>query len=210
MALKTGKNVIFNAFVYYVKLKTPALRYGLKPVAGSNHGNREYTVDVLVTAEDLKALKKKYKTVKSLKDAKEFDAKEFEAQYKVAPPYEAEEYFVVKFKKSADYKDGNATPKPLVKAAKGCGVPVTIETDIGNGTQAHVQFKEREWTYEGKKGLSLDLAAVGVVDLVVFQSAGVEAEFEFEDDFEDEMDEGSTGTDDAPFEKDNTPADDGW
>ncbi len=207
MALKAGKNVLFNAFIYYTKLKQPALKYGMQ-AGKAPHVNREYVVDVLVTEEDYKKLKKKYRNVKAIKDAKEFDgAKEFEDQFKVAPPYDAETYYVVKFKKSADYQDGNATPKPVVKAAKGCGKPVTIETEIGNGTEAHVQWREREWTYKGTKGLSLDLAAVGVVDLIEYTGGGLELEFDEEDDFDDEIGFEEDSDEASDYEGDSSDAD---
>lgn len=186
--LQQGKKCVFNCFVYYTKIAKPALRYGLKPVKGSPHANREYTTDVLVTEEDYAALKKMYKNVKSIKDAREFDAKEFEETFKVAPPYEADNYIVIKFKKSADYQDGNATEKPKVVGKKGSGI--TASTELGNGTEAHVQWKEREWTYEGKKGMSLDLVGMAVVNLVPY-SAGTT--LEFGDEFEEIEDEGSHG-----------------
>ncbi len=210
MALKQGKNVVFNAYIYYPKLKNPALRYGLKP-ASTPHGNREYVVDVLIEEDDYKKLKKKYKTVKSIKDAQEFDATEFEERYKVAPPYEAETYFIVKFKKSADYKDGNPTTPPVVRAAKGCGQKVTIETEIGNGTQAHIQWKEREWTYEGKKGLSLDLAAVGVKNLIEYEGGELELEFDEEDEFDDDgIEFEEEGGDDVPFDTNEEEEEESW
>lgn len=208
--LQKGKNVVFNAFVYYTKIAKPALKYGKKPVTGKPHANREYAVDVLVTEEDYKLLKGKYKTVKSIKEAKEFTASEFEEQFKVAPPYEADNYVVIKFKKSADYQDGNATPKPSVVGKVGSGV--NASTEIGNGTEAHVQWREREWTYEGKKGLSLDLAALAVVNLVEYVGGGVPLEFGegfeagessgFGDGFEE-----AEETDDAPFDTDEGTSD---
>lgn len=214
MALKTGKNVIFGAHIFYTKIAKPALKYGEQPTS-TPHGNREYVTDVLVTEEDYKLLKKKYKMVKSIKEAKEFDATEFEAQFKCAPPYEAETYFIVKFKKSADYKDGNATQKPIVKGVKGV-TGISVTTDIGNGTEAHVQWKERPWEYQGKKGLSLDLAAIGVVNLVEFTGGGTELEFDFEDEDASEFDDdvpmstGDTGdAQEPPFEADKKD-DDGW
>lgn len=211
MALKKGKNVLFNAFVYYTKIRKPALKYGKKPVNDKPHVNREYVVDVLVTEEDFKLLKKKYKSVKSVKEAREFDAAEFEATFKVAPPYEAETYYVIKFKKSADYQDGNATPKPIVKAAKGCADKITESTDIGNGTEAHVQWREREWTYEGKKGLSLDLAALGIVDLVPYAGGEPEVEFdvEDEDDLDFDTDESDEDESDEESEQDSDEDEEG-
>ena len=211
MALKNGKSVIFNAFIYYTKIAKPALKFGKKPTS-TPHGNREYVVDVLVTEEDYGKLKKKFKTVKSIKDAREFDAKEFEEAFKVAPPYEAENYIVVKFKKSADYQDGNATPKPIVKAAKGCTERVTVSTEIGNGSEAHVQWKEREWKYEGKNGLSLDLAALGIVNLVPYSGGETELDFDVEDDVEFDEEEGMD-EDQADNQADNPSeeeGDDNW
>lgn len=202
--LQKGKNVLFNVNVYYTKIAKPALKYGKKPVAGKPHANREYAVDVLVTEEDYKLLKGKYKTVKAIKEAKEFTAAEFEEQFKVAPPYEADNYIVIKFKKSADYQDGNATPKPSVVGKKGSGI--NSSTEIGNGTEAHVQWREREWTYEGKKGLSLDLAALAVVNLVEYTGGGVPLEFgsDFEEAESSDFGDGFDEADDAPFSTDES------
>lgn len=185
MALQKGKNVLFNIFLFYTKIKVPALKYGKQP-SSTPHGNREFITDVLVTEEDWKLLKKKYKSVRAVTGAKEYDAEEFEARYKVSPPYEAETYYILKFKKSADFQDGNPTAPPLVKGTKK-GQRITNQTELGNGTEAHLQWREREWTYEGKNGLSLDLAAIGVVELVEYVPNELEIEFDFEEDFDDDI-----------------------
>lgn len=186
--LQQGKMIAFNVYVYYAKVIKPALKFGKKPVKGKPHANREYAVDVLFSQEDYSEMKKRYKTVKSVKEAAEYTAKEFEEKYNMAPPFEDESYYIIKFKKSADYKDGNAAEKPTIGAMKTCKVKLTPSTELGNGTKAHVAWREREWNYDGKKGLSLDLKSLAVVDLVEYsRNAGAE----FGEDFVAIEDDGS-------------------
>lgn len=174
------KSVIFDAHLYYVKLRKPVLKFG-RPDLGTPHGNREYAVDVILTKEDAKELKSRFGSVSAVKNIKVLDAEEFETKFKTSPPYEAENYYLLKMRKSADYTDGSPSPRPLLKAAAR-GVKLTPETEIGNGSKGHIQFKERAWNYQGTDGVSLDLKAVGITELVEY--AGEDLEFETFDEYE--------------------------
>lgn len=217
--------VLKNVYMYYAKIKNPALEYQKEAVQGKPHMNRVCVVDVLVPENVYKALKKKYKGVKAVKDAREFDAKEFEEAFKVAPPYEADTYYVVKFKKKTYYKDGNEAQKPKVVGQVGQtkdinGKEISVDVDLGNGTLGHVQFKERTWDNQFGKGMALDMTAVCIKELVEYVSQG-SLEFEFDEDEDDEFGEGSSGfgedgDDEAPFDADEPTAeatdngDDDW
>ena len=162
MPLKAGKNIAYNCYVNYVKIETPALIWGEKEVKDKPWVNKEYSVDVLVTEEDYKALRKKYKTVASIKNVEPLSAQEYQDKFRVAPPFEAEEYFVIKFKKKAFYtRDDSESPKPLLNGATRNGLDrngvSVIGKSIANGSLANVQWKERPWEHNGKKGMSLDL-----------------------------------------------------
>lgn len=218
MALKKGKNVLFNAFIYYTKVKNPALEYQKQAVDSKPHMNRECVVDVLVEEADMKALKKKYKTVKAIKNAREFDAEDFEQTFKVAPPYEAETYYVIKFSKKMYYKDGNEGTKPKIVGVVGQakdkkGLKVSVDIEVGNGSQAHVQWKERTWDNQFGKGLALDLVALCVLDLVPYVGGGDDLEFDFDEDsdtdfgdegdFDNDSDAGEAGQSDGGDDSDD-------
>ena len=185
------KNCVFN----YVKIKNPALEYGKKGVADSPFMEREFVVDVLVPADTAKKLRKKYKGVASIKEARTYDAKQYEESFRTAPPSDAmylngdDEYTVVKFKKRAYYtKTKTANTPPKVVGVKGQkdnnGKTVGIQIEAGNGSLGCVQFKERPWEYEGKAGLSLDLVALQITDLIEYV-ANDTLEFEMEEDDDD-------------------------
>lgn len=193
--INQGDMRVCGAFVYYTKIAKPALKYEQSPVKGKPFANREYSVDVLVTEEDFSTFKKRYKTSNVVKSVKELDAKEFEEKFKVAPPYEADTYYILKFKKSADYKDGNPTDKPKVVGKKGSGI--SSATELGNGTKANVHWREREWSYGGKKGLSLDLSGIAVIELVEYTKG---ASIDFGDEFE-EIEDNSTNDFGDEFEE---------
>ena len=135
-------------------------------------------------------------------------AEEFEEIYKVAPPYEAETYYFVEFKAHAAFNDGEKNEKnvPQVLNARKGGQPM-INTDLGNGTRAHVQWVERSWKDpDGDTGLNLQLSIVGVVDLVEY-SAIAKPQFEMEGEFDEDYDESQPAFDMSDEEEVKEPAD---
>lgn len=205
---------IKNVYFYYAKIKNPVLEYQKEAVKDLPHMNRECVVDTLVPETVYKALKRKYKTVKAVREAREFDAEEFEKAFKVKPPYEAETYYVVKFKKKTYYKDENEAAKPKVVGQVGQvkdinGLAINEDVALGNGTLGHIQFKERTWDNQFGKGMALDLMALCVKELVEFVEQDT-LEFEFDEDDEDggfgSGDEFDAESDDESFAED-TPVD---
>lgn len=213
--------VIKNTVVMYAKVKTPSLEYQKEAVKDKPWMNKEYTVDVLVDEPTYKKLKKSYKIVKAVKEALVLDSDEFKEKFKFDAPdgfaNEDGELFIVKFRKKAYYNDGNEGFAPQVVGVKNRkfdnkGEKV-VGADIGNGTEAHIQFKERTWDNKFGKGLALDLQAVCVTNLIRYESAGGELEFDFEEDDELEFEADSADSSEGSTEdskQDDTQSDDGW
>ncbi len=217
-------NVIFN----YVKIKTPAPMYGFKP--GCAIANCEYSVDVCLPAATAKALKKKYKTTKSVKNMPTYSAEEYKEAFKIDAPdaetYENSDgdYSVMKLTAYAGFKKtGDPVPEediPRVVGSKSktkdsLGKKVGRDIEVGNGSTGRVSFKERPWDNDHGKGVSLDLTGIQVDVLVEYtaKAKGNVNEFEFEEEDEDEFgyDEGGESeakTEDEPTGDGETPDDD--
>jgi hypothetical protein len=203
--------LIQNAVFNYVSIKTPKLEYEAKADPKGDHLNKEYVVDVLMPYASWKKFKKHYKKVGAIEKAKTYNAAEYEAAFKVAPPSadvyadEDGDFTVIKFRQRAYYKDsGDKTKQPRIVGVKNVkngagevisskdseGQEVGLKIEVGNGSEGILQFKERTWTFGGKPGLSLDLVAIQVKKLVPYEG-GDELDFDME---EDEVD-----TDANPF-----------
>lgn len=213
------KNVVFN----YVKIKKPAPKYGKKP--GCPINDCEYTVDVCLPADTAKALKKKYKTVKAVKNMATYDAEDYKKTFKCEAPDAAvyansdDEYSILKLTAFAGYKDGSAVPEDKApdvfgtkaKKVAGDGKAVGRDIEVGNGSTGKVSFVERPWEFEGQKGLSLDLGNIQIETLVEYESKGGTngEEFEFEEEEGDEFSyESEEEAGDSPTGDGDTPDDD--
>ena len=224
--------VAFN----YVKIKTAAPKYG--ETQGCSIDKCEYTVQVCIPAATAKALKKhpKYKKIAAIKDMDEVDAAAYEKTFKVKPPEgdiypnEDGDFFMLRLSNFAGYKDGTPVPEELIPRVLGSvkkdgqtydvtGKMVNRQVEIGNGSLGKVSFKERDWEYNGKKGISLDLTGVQVTNLVEYVSKTANVnEFDFDeagDDFAVDEDavpgmEADEGEAQAPVDS-GTPVDkDEW
>jgi len=190
--------VINDVYLNYVCIKNPALEYEKSAVAGKDHLNKEFKIEMLLPVKTYKALKAKYKSVKSVKEVKQHTAEGYEKRFKVAPPEDSiyidsdGEYNTLKMTKMAYYKlSGDKTIQPKVMGVKGTktsqkdseGKPVSLQIEVGNGSFGRVQFIERAWKNGDKKGISLDLVGIQVANPVEYASKyDSEFEFEFEDD----------------------------
>ncbi|KKP86883.1 MAG: hypothetical protein UR87_C0009G0012 [candidate division CPR3 bacterium GW2011_GWE2_35_7] len=79
-----------------------------------------------------------------------------------------DDVYEYKFKRNVDKKKGKEVigknpPPRVVDAGKN-----TFDGIIGNGSIVNVQFAPYAWEYKGKKGLSADLQAIQIVDLVAY------------------------------------------
>lgn len=219
------KDVIFN----YVKIKRPAPKYGKDSECPIN--DREYTVDVCLPAETAKKLKKKYKTVKSVKNMPMLEAEDYKKTYKTdAPDPEVYanadgEYAVLKLTAFAGYQDGTPVPDDQAPRVVGNktrtlsdnGKKVGKDIEVGNGSTGKVSFSERQWEWKDTKGLSLDLTGIQIEQLVEYFGGNKNVnEFEFEEDDDDFAYEEHTPSDsDKEAESEETgdgetPDDDEW
>jgi hypothetical protein len=216
-------NVVFN----YVKIKKAAPKFGKKP--GCPINDCEYSVDVCIPAATVKALKKKYKTIKGVKNMATYDAEDYKKTFKVEAPdadiyaNADDEYSVMKLTAFAGYADGGEVPEEKIPRVVGTKSPTTSsdgkkigrDIEVGNGSTGRVSFVERTWEFEKVPGLSLDLTGIQVATLVeyVAKSSGNENEFDFEEEDEDEFgydtpDDTADSTDMASTGDGNTPSDD--
>lgn len=212
--------MIKNAYVFYAKFKTPALKYQQQEDRELPYKNKEYVGDFLIPFDQLKALKKEWKkTVKAFQSSKGgLSPKDFKEKYKVdkLPPKEYlnedGEYEIIKFRKHASQQDGTPNDPPALFGyfkAKGRdknGLKVTQDTLLGNGTLVNVQLTVRKLKTESGKDQQLDLYGVQVIELVPYQSSGDEFE-EHDGDFEDAEEE-SEGFDDHDSDESNEADDD--
>jgi len=184
--------VVKDVILHYVTVDKPKLKYEQEEVKGQPFANKEYVIDACIKPETFKAMKKKYaSSVKAFKEVKAHTAEEYEKAFKVAPDASYansdDEYFTMKFRCYASYRDGEPTKKPEVVGVRGQkdseGNVVGTTIGIGNGTKANVQFKERKYAHKGKAGLVLDLVALQITNLVEYNTG---LEFEMEDDDEDD------------------------
>lgn len=220
--------LIQDAIFNYVHIKTPVLEFEAKADPKVEHMNKEYVVDVLMPFKAWKVFKKHYKNVGAIKSARTYTAEEYEAAFKVSPPdakvYADTEgdFTIVKFRQRAYYKDsGDAAKQPRIlgttKVKNGAGEVIgykdsegqDVGTDIavGNGSLGVLQFRERTWTFGGKDGLSLDLVKIQVKNLVAYEAADSDDDFDMDEEI---MDDGGSpfagGADLSGDDEDNSVA----
>lgn len=188
------KPIIKNVFIYYSKLKTPELKMNQKPDPKKPLRNKEYIADVLLKADDLKELRKKYRKagVKAFQEIKSFTKEEFQKRFKVDPPAakgytnEDGEYDILKVRKAASYSDGTpAEPRPAVVGFGSLGgqskngYDINHEVLMSNGTEINLQLRERKYNIpSGGSGTALDLWKIQVINLIPYEEEGFEDEGE--------------------------------
>lgn len=130
---------------------------------------KEYSVDCVVPKSVAKEWNKKYPKQKS----KEFDNSDFERIFKIAPPFDGDEQFVIKLKKPAQYKDGTIIPdalKPRVfeKGEDGKLLDITATKLVANGSKGVAQFDEVTNSF----GTFAKLKAIRVDQLIEYKKGG--------------------------------------
>ena len=203
-------HTIKECWLYYAKVGIPVQKMDTKEDKALPLKDKEYSVDVLVTTEDFLALEKKYKNfkpkIKALVNARAnvCNKAEFILKFKVEPPFESEEYYTIKLRKSASFRDGKPSGTVILR-----NIDKTLfnpEVLMGNGTFAAVQVEERESKNASFPGWSLPLTQVVVRKLVEFNKAVEELDIDFEESQEvedsDEMD--------IDFEKEEDQGDGDW
>ncbi len=105
------------------------------------------------------------------------------------PKRNDDDVYEYKFYRKVDRKSGGKNPAPRVVDAN----KNPFDELIGNGSLVNVQFVPFSWEFKGKKGMSADLVAVQVLNLVPyvgdlstedeFTSVGSEESDSTEEDF---------------------------
>jgi hypothetical protein len=143
------KNALYikDAVLYWASVHTPKLKYG-------SQTDKEYQITVLVTEEDMKALKKiklnkEYKHVGDDIDVEKFP--------------DCEGLWVVKFSQPALAKSGKKL-SVVVKNADGSD----LEKEIGNGSKGHIKLYAQEGVGVSKGKVNTRLNAVVVTELIEY------------------------------------------
>lgn len=171
-------NIISGVFAY-AKVAEPALKY--------QSTDKEFSIDVIVDKATFKAFGKRFPKQKG----KTVDNDDFKGIYKIELPYEdQDEQYVLKLKKPAQYKDGEALPKEywpaiLIKNENNKAVPIKNGVLIANGSKGKVSFDVTENDF----GTFAKLKSVLVEKLIEYKKAGGDPAADFGLELEDGADE---------------------
>lgn len=198
-AIKTIRDVTF----YYARLDQPSLQYEKKADPTEPLKNKEWKVEIMVSNDDFKKLKKAYAKAPNIKNAVDYEESEFEkyAGADVEWPFEEDSAVRLKFTQGSwNNALGRANTQPKVigivnKTHDKNEVEVNNSVSIGNGSKGHLQFR----VYEAEKGPVLYLNAICVTELVEYVGGGSSVSY---DDFgieERDLPEDGQEDDDDPF-----------
>jgi len=161
-------NIISGVFAY-AKVAEPAPKY--------QSTDKEFSIDVIVDKATFKAFGKRFPKQKG----KTIDNDDFKGIYKIELPYEdQDEQYVLKLKKPAQYKDGEALPKEywpaiLIKNENNKAVAIKQGVLIANGSKGKVSFDVTENDF----GTFAKLKSVLVEKLIEYKKAGGDAAADF-------------------------------
>lgn len=146
----------------YVKLQQPDFKYG-------STTEKEFAVNLIVDKPTAKAWNKEFPKQK----AREVDRADFEKSYKIAPPTDDDEFFVLSIRKPAQYKDGNPIPdamrpRAFIKGENGKLQDITKDVLIANGSVGTVSYDVKDNDF----GHFSSLKAVRVDTLVEYKKKG--------------------------------------
>ena len=146
----------------YVKLQQPDFKYG-------STTEKEFAVNLIVDKPTAKAWNKEFPKQK----AKEVDRADFEKSYKIAPPTDDDEFFVLSIRKPAQYKDGNPIPdamrpRAFIKGENGKLQDITKDVLIANGSVGTVSYDVKDNDF----GHFSSLKAVRVDQLIEYKKKG--------------------------------------
>ena len=145
-----------------------------------------FEIKILISEDRFKKLKKEQKGAKNLPNAKEWEKSDLVEAYDFLDPDDLEDDMVlVKFSQSClvgkPNKDGVRRESFPVKqiGIRGKvqdlnGLPIDQDTNIGNGSKGHFQYRP----IEGLNGLYLYPHLICVTELVEYVSAGAEEDLE--------------------------------
>ncbi len=157
----TINNVVFG----YTKIQQADFKYG-------SNTDKEFTVDCIVDKATAKAWNKQFPKQK----AKEIDNDDFKRIFKIDPPFESDEQYVIKLKKAAQYsKDGVSVqipdqyrPRVFEKGTDGKLIDITKDKLVSNGSKGVASYEENTNEF----GTFAKLKAIRVDDLIEYKKAG--------------------------------------
>ena len=157
----TINNVVFG----YTKIQQADFKYG-------SNTDKEFTVDCIVDKATAKTWNKQFPKQK----AKEIDNDDFKRIFKIDPPFESDEQYVIKLKKAAQYnKDGVSVqipdqyrPRVFEKGADGKLIDITKDKLVSNGSKGVASYEENTNEF----GTFAKLKAIRVDDLIEYKKAG--------------------------------------
>jgi len=174
----TMKDVIFM----YSSVTKPVEQLNTEnkpPLTDHDLEMHSFEVKILITDERFKHLKKSFKGAKNLPNAKDFSAEDCEEKFGV----EVEDDMVlVKFSQSClvGKPSQRRASFPITqigikgKVQDNLGHTIDQDTNLGNGTLGHFQFRP----VDGKNGLYLYPHLICVTELVEFVGGGGEDDFD--------------------------------
>ena len=131
--------------------------------------DREYSINIVVSKAEAKAFKKKFPK----QSVKEYDNKEFEEKFNIAPPFpDADEQWVLKLSK-LHIKNGEPQPekyRPRVYLADKIGDLVDITTSrlVANGSKGDVAYR----VTENQFGTFAHLESIRVTEFIGYKKNG--------------------------------------
>lgn len=208
-SIKTIKDVLF----YYTSTTYAQEQYKAKgevkvPMSDHPKEGHSYEIKILITEERFKGFKKAFKGAKNLPNVKEYSKEECVTRLGMEEEPE-DDMILIKFSQSAmmGKKGDRKESRPLKQIGiingkrDRNGLDILPETNIGNGSKGHLQFKP----VETKFGLYLYPHALCITELVPWITSGgndgsVDEEgFGIETVEEEESAEESFDDDQAPF-----------
>lgn len=190
--------VLHDVYFYYMKhAEGGAPKYKTN---GETLLDCEYSLQVLVTKAIAKQIKKFHKKL----SLKECTAEEFEAQFKVAPPFvsEDDEYYTISLSNNAGYKDkktGEIKPLSAFTVVNSFRESLA-DTLVGNGSKGMMGINITEYDHpKYGKGTSINIGMVKITELVEYIAPDSSADDDDDFDFEENPD---LDSDDDGFDED--------
>lgn len=157
--------VINDVTFCYTKIQQADFKYQSKV-------EKEWSVDCVVDKITAKRWNKEFPKQK----CKVVDSEDFEKSFKIPPPYEGDEQYIIKLKKNAQYFKGEDMfptpdtyrPRVFITDEDGLLQDVTKDTLVANGSKGTVSFD----TIENSFGKFAQLKAIRVDDLIEYKSGG--------------------------------------
>lgn len=153
--------------------------------------NMEYGVNIVIN----KAVLKELRTVAKKKKPDEITKEDFEAKYKMAPIFEDDndEYYVVKFTRRADKKDGTPNAEFFIPKILNSKREDLKECSINNGAVGDVILLDNIFNSAKGQVSSLQLSAIMYKEYEEYVSDALDVEDEFDfDEYDDDFDEPTT------------------